>query len=180
MSSRIVQMPTILYFNPSTNPEQLDKPLPQLSQWASFKLRKSRFQARLKKKLPTLPKWMTFTGWRMTVLAGVGLSIFSFIANLVVLIWASTKEEDSQTGSAILYSGSYSSAQTILTWSRLAMNVLSTLLLGSSNAAMQCLTAPTREQVCKDGTEKSGERYGGQWSTSHHICYRIKKLVESR
>ncbi len=40
-------------------------------------------------------------------------------------------------------------ANTINTWLQLAVNVLSTILLGASNYCMQCLGSPTREEVDK-------------------------------
>ena len=137
-------------FSESSSTYRIDvnKPLPQPTRWTFLKLKTSRLKAQFKRKLPKLPKWISFTGWRMIVTAGAGISVLALVANIVLLIWASRLPQDPQTGAAIIYSGSLGSMQSMLTWSRLAINVLSTLLLGASNATMQCLTAPTREEVC--------------------------------
>ena len=130
-----------------TNRSTVDKALPKLKSWALVKLKWARFQAQLKQKLPKLPRWMKFTGWRMTVVIGAILSIAALLVNTVVLIWASQQPKDPQTGAAIIYSGPYDKTQNALIWSHLGINILSTLLLGSSNATLQCLTAPSREEV---------------------------------
>ena len=39
--------------------------------------------------------------------------------------------------------------RSIDTWSHFGINVLSTLLLGASNAAMQCIVAPSRADIDK-------------------------------
>ena len=126
---------------------QVNKPLPQLKPWALVKLKKSHFIAVCNRKVPELPRWMRFSGWRATVITGAGVSLFVLVLNIVLLIWASLQPKDPQTGAAIIYSGSSNSAQVFFTWSHLVLNVLSTVLLGCSNATMQCLIAPTREEV---------------------------------
>ena len=133
----------------STGQINVNKPLPQPRLWNLLKFKASRLKAEIRRKLPKLPKWMNFTGWRMIVNAGAILSMFVLVANTVLLIWASKQTKDPQTGAAIIYSGTQDSAQSVFTWSHLAINILSTLLLGSSNATMQCLTAPTRKEVCE-------------------------------
>ena len=65
--------------------------------------------------------------------------------NLSLLIWSRARPH----GSDLLYAGDCGQAKTIITYSSLAINVFSTLLLGASNAAMQCLCAPTRAEVNK-------------------------------
>ena len=135
----------------STEQINVNKPLPRPRSWNLLKFEASRLKAQIRRKLPKLPKWMNFTGWRMMASAGAILSIFVLVANTVLLIWASKQPQDPQTGAAIIYSGSRDSAQSVFTWSHLAINILSTLLLGSSNATMQCLTAPTRKEVCEVG-----------------------------
>lgn len=50
-------------------------------------------------------------------------------------------------GIGSLYEGSCAKADSINTWLHLVINVLSTILLGSSNYCMQVLLAPTRNEV---------------------------------
>ena len=52
-------------------------------------------------------------------------------------------------GTGTLYIGDCTTVKRINQWSHLAINILSTLLLGSSNYCMQLLVAPTREEVKK-------------------------------
>lgn len=52
-------------------------------------------------------------------------------------------------GIGTVFHGDCARAKTINTWLQLAVNVLSTILLGASNYCMQCLGSPTREEVDK-------------------------------
>ena len=97
--------------------------------------------------LSSLPSWLLQGGWRATISAGAGLSVLSLLTNMAILFWGLSKPTVSVTGNPMLFKGSYSQVQTIYTWSHLGINILSTLLLGSSNAAMQCLSAPTRNEI---------------------------------
>lgn len=83
--------------------------------------------------------------WRFIVLFGLVITIVVLILNLSFLIWSRARPH----GGSLLYEGNCRSAKTIITYSSLTINVLSTLLLGASNAAMQCLCAPTRAEVDK-------------------------------
>ena len=126
---------------------KVDKPLPELKSWDLIKLGISRFKATLERQLPKLPEWMNFSGWRTIVICGAGLSVAILVVNIIVLAWANQRPKDPQTGAAIIYTGSSSSAQNVFRWTHLMINILSTLLLGCSNGALQCLTAPTREEA---------------------------------
>ena len=106
--------------------------------------------------LPHLPAWMKFSGWRATIFGGAIVSIVALIINVVVLVWGKDKPIDPNLGNPKLFEGSCSEMQSTFTWSHLGINVVSTLLLGASNAAIQCLSAPTREEV----DEYHGK---GQW-----------------
>ena len=48
-----------------------------------------------------------------------------------------------------LFDGNCGQAKSISAWLQLAINVLSTVLLGASSYCMQCLSSPTREEVDK-------------------------------
>lgn len=82
--------------------------------------------------------------WRFIVLCGLIITLVVLILNLSLLIWSRTRPHGN-----MLYEGDCRSAKTTVTYSSLTINVLSTLLLGASNAAMQCLCAPTRAEVDK-------------------------------
>ena len=101
----------------------------------------------LSKRSPQLPGWLRSVGWRATISLGVVLSLFSLLFNLVLLVWVKGRSKDRLTGAPTLFEGSCSKMQSIYTWSHLGINALSSLLLGASNAAMQCLLAPTRQDI---------------------------------
>ncbi|THX04654.1 hypothetical protein D6D18_03211 [Aureobasidium pullulans] len=79
--------------------------------------------------------------WRVTVRAGAGIASVVFCINLGVLIWASTM--DVKDGSATVFE----EMKRITFWADLAINILSTLLLGASNNCTQLLAAPTRKDI---------------------------------
>ena len=85
-------------------------------------------------------------GWRGTVAMGVFLTFLVLSLNVAVLSWT-TANFAITGGVATLYTGSCSVTKTISIWSHLAINALGTILLGVSNNAMQCLSAPTRSEV---------------------------------
>ena len=85
----------------------------------------------------------------MLVVAGASISVATLITNLGLLVCSSQLPRDLQTGAAIIYSGSSDTAGKVSTWSHLAINVVSTLPLGASNATLQYLCAPTRKEVCR-------------------------------
>jgi hypothetical protein len=87
-------------------------------------------------------KW---PGWRSTVLIGTIVIALVMALNIAMLIVAFLKPHDG--GNAILYSGGCGKMETVFTYSHLAINILSTALLSASNAAMQCLAAPTRLEI---------------------------------
>ena len=90
-----------------------------------------------------------FAGWRLGALVGALLAIISLIINLSVIIWLST-HKDSSTGLVEMYRGDCGKVKTMNTWNHLAINIISTLLLGGSNYSMQCLVAPTRDEIDKE------------------------------
>lgn len=77
-----------------------------------------------------------------------GLIVFVLVANIVVSIVGVTKFDIDTTGTiGTLYLGQCDVARNLNLWFHLLINILSTLLLGASNYAMQLLCSPTREDV---------------------------------
>ncbi|MCJ1263924.1 hypothetical protein MMC22_003794, partial [Lobaria immixta] len=70
---------------------------------------------------------------------------FVFFVNLSLIIWASTK--GSKGGIATIQEGDCNETKRLDLWLHLGINFLSTLLLGASNYTMQCLSAPTRDEI---------------------------------
>jgi len=89
-------------------------------------------------------------GWKSTVMVGGAVIGLAMIANIVILTWASHLPQiglHPGDNTITLFQGACSQGTTIKTWSHLTINVVSTLILVASGACMQCLSAPTREEV---------------------------------
>ena len=106
---------------------------------------RSRAPSDVSKPLPQVPisRW---SGWRFSVASGCGATIFVLICNIALAGWSSGKPK-SNTNNLLLYTGDCAEMKRIDTLSHLAINVLSTILLGASNYSMQVLVAPTRENI---------------------------------
>lgn len=72
---------------------------------------------------------------------------FAFFVNLSLIIWASTK--GFKRGIATIQEGDCNETKRLDLWLHLGINFLSSLLLGASNYTMQCLSAPTRDEISK-------------------------------
>ena len=70
------------------------------------------------------------------------------VINLILTMWAVSRSSV-QNGLGTLQDGSCKRTETLTFWAHLAINVLSTLLLGASNYSMQCLSSPTRSEIDK-------------------------------
>ena len=87
-------------------------------------------------------------GYHFGVLWCAGVAALVLIINLILTIWAIAKT-GIQDGLGTLYDGSCKRTTSLTFWIHLAINVLSTLLLGASNYSMQCLSSPTRSEIDK-------------------------------
>ena len=87
-------------------------------------------------------------GYHYGVLWCAGVAALVLIINLILTIWAVAKS-GVQDGLGPLYDGSCKRTTRLTFWIHLAINVLSTLLLGASNYSMQCLSSPTRGEIDK-------------------------------
>lgn len=73
-------------------------------------------------------------------------AIVVLLINILLYIVASAKHE--VAGSfATLDDGDCGTTKRLDLWLHLLINILSTILLGASNYSMQCLAAPTREDI---------------------------------
>ncbi|OCT55026.1 hypothetical protein CLCR_02775 [Cladophialophora carrionii] len=96
-------------------------------------------------KVPLLVWPKRLYGWRTGALAGALLASLSLLVNLVIVIWLGAHGGGDSL--VQLYNGDCGKVQNMDVWVHLAINVLSTLLLGGSNYCMQCLSAPTRADI---------------------------------
>lgn len=89
-----------------------------------------------------------FPTQRKVLFTQQGLIILVLVANIVVSIVGVTEYNVDVTGTiGTLYMGKCDVAQKFSLWFHLLIDVLSTLLLGASNYAMQLLCSPTRKDV---------------------------------
>ncbi|PVH96548.1 hypothetical protein DM02DRAFT_535057 [Periconia macrospinosa] len=84
------------------------------------------------------------SGWRFGAITCALSASLVFLINLVVTIWGSV-HKDLKDG--VLFHGDCERARQLNTLLHLAINILSTILLSSSNYCMQILSAPTRKEV---------------------------------
>lgn len=94
------------------------------------------------------------SGCRFTLIIGSVSILIVFIINLSVTIWAiklptGNEEESTITSRRIIYEGSCSTSKQLNVVLHLLINVFSSILLAASSYCMQCLSAPTREEVDK-------------------------------
>ncbi|KAL9620828.1 MAG: hypothetical protein Q9204_008176 [Flavoplaca sp. TL-2023a] len=68
------------------------------------------------------------------------------LINLVVTIWAAA-HYGIEDGIGTIQNGGCDTTKTLSLWSHFAINVLSTAMLSASNYCMQCLSAPTRQDI---------------------------------
>ncbi|OJD38672.1 uncharacterized protein BKCO1_400095 [Diplodia corticola] len=90
------------------------------------------------------------SGWRFGVTVGAALSVCTLITNVVALAVTSSMADRAyghQSSVATIRKGDCSEMEHLQLGIHLAINIVSTLLLGASNYCMQCLSAPTRADV---------------------------------
>lgn len=93
------------------------------------------------------------TGYRAGARLATAIAICSLLINLIVSIWAGARW-GFKDAIIEVYNGDCRRAESINTWVHLFINVLSTLLLSASNYCMQCLSAPSRQDIDKAHAKK--------------------------
>lgn len=93
-------------------------------------------------------------GWRFGILNCAVAASFAFLVNFIITIATLGKAGVGKDGRQILYSGDCDTVEKMNTGIHLFINVMSTILLSSSNYCMQCLSAATREEI--DAAHKMG------------------------
>jgi len=96
------------------------------------------------------------SGWRGGVAANTIAVAFILLINLILLIIVATKPQ------GLIFKGSCDRAEWWMRTSHVAINVLSSIVLGASNYAMQILSAPTREEVDRTHERKEWLYIGTQ------------------
>ena len=93
-------------------------------------------------------KGLHFNGWRVGVSWCAGAATTVLLINIIWTIWASAVY-GVKNGLGTMQDGSCQEAKKLSLWLHFAINFLSTTLLAASNYCMQCLAAPTREEIDK-------------------------------
>jgi len=106
--------------------------------------------------------------FRGLLAGGVVVTLFVLVVNFALLT-ISERLPTTATGSRLLYSGDCHYASSRSTVAHLAINVLATLILSASNAAMQCLSAPTRSDI--DRAHGRGEWLNIGVSSLYNLVY---------
>lgn len=85
-------------------------------------------------------------GWHIGVLVCAVAATFVLMVNIAITIWATTTY-GVNGGIGTIYDGSCNSTKNLSLWLHQLINILSIALLAASNYCMQCLAAPTRQEI---------------------------------
>jgi len=107
------------------------------------------------------------SGWRGGLSINIIITLVIMLMNVSFLIWA-CKKYGTSGGVGVLYHGECSHASRLTTIAHTVINILSTLLLGASNYAMQVVGSPTRTEV--DRAHKLG-KWLDVGCQSYRTCY---------
>lgn len=94
------------------------------------------------------------SGWRAGLLRAFLASLLALVANICVFAWL-LRRNNPEHGSGTIHTATCGEISTLETGIKVALNVVSTLILGASTYAMQGTTAPTRAEV--DVAHKRGK-----------------------
>jgi hypothetical protein len=89
-----------------------------------------------------------FRSWKFGIGLNVALATAVLAVNLGITIWALSQSETTDDDNRrALFRGDCAQVKKVNTAGHLVINTLSTILLSASNYTMQCLSAPSREDV---------------------------------
>ena len=87
------------------------------------------------------------TSWRLTVACGSLLAFLVFLLNTITTLFIYLRPKSVTVSRNTIFDGNCNKAKQLNVVIHLLINILSTALLSTSNYAMQCLSAPTRQEV---------------------------------
>lgn len=87
------------------------------------------------------------SGWRFSVRACTLAMSCTFLINGIVFLWSLKKFGADSDGLQRLFIGSCVHVRRLNVVVHIYINIVSTIIMASSNLCMQCLTAPTRAEV---------------------------------
>jgi hypothetical protein len=86
-------------------------------------------------------------GWRFVVLMCTVSTCVVLVVNISLATWALTQRGWGKDDQPVLHEGTCDTTSKISTGLHLLINSMSTVLLSSSSYCMQCLSAPTRQEL---------------------------------
>lgn len=95
-----------------------------------------------------------FSGWRFGVISCAVSVILVFWINLITTI-SVAKHNGLSEGQGVLHEGSCTDVRNLNVITHLVINILSTVLLSGSNYCMQCLSAPTRQEIDREHAKRN-------------------------
>lgn len=96
---------------------------------------------------------LRLSGWRRGSLIAASVAWTVFVVNISIFIWM-WSSLPIKGGNGVAFRGSCKTSNALDTFIHLLINILSTCLLGASNYCMQCLNAPTRDDIDKAHSKK--------------------------
>ncbi|KAH0842981.1 hypothetical protein FOPE_07835 [Fonsecaea pedrosoi] len=88
-------------------------------------------------------------GWRTSSRIALGCAVLVLVTNVCLTIGVVTGGMDMMGGIYMVYAGSCTKTEMKDTWIHLALNIVATVLLASSNYCMQLVSSPTRSELDK-------------------------------
>ena len=115
-------------------------------------------------------KWR-LEGWRFGVFYSIIAVLLCLIAELIMLGCAVTlnKPQGDKDGIGVLYVGDCAKVKRISTVLAIPLNIIATVLVGTSNYVMQCLSAPSRKEV--DEAHAGGSYLNIGISSVHNLIH---------
>lgn len=103
------------------------------------------------KPIPKPRKPLHLSGWRLGSSIAASAAWIIFTINICFFLWLASRPS-LKGGNGVAFQGNCKTSRALDIFIHLLINVLSTCLLGASNYCMQCLNAPTREDIDKAHT----------------------------
>lgn len=107
--------------------------------------------------------------WRLGLMVGCGASALVLIINFSILLVAASRYGGFKNGIGTLAKGLPSSISRLSTAYHILINLLSTVLLTSSNYCMQVLCSPTRNEI--DAAHRKGQWLNIGILSSHNLRF---------
>lgn len=96
----------------------------------------------------------SYVGWKFSLKVGAASAAVVFLINTLFLVVTLSTADRGEEGHAVILAGSCPKVRRLNTALHAYINIASTLLLTASSFSMQCLSAPTRQDIDKAHAKK--------------------------